>query len=605
MTEAGGWGRASALPPGFRPAQLTSKVLNPGYGFVKSFAAIILALLSALPLAAQDNDKWIRVTSSHFEMYASCDQKKAREAILHFERVRDFFLAASPVKPPSEFPTRIVIFKDANLFYIYAPSHSVAAFYAPGPLRDSIVMGEPSAESYPITIHEYVHLVIRHSGLHLPLWLNEGWAEVYSTLRPVRDGVAVGDLIDQHVKDLEKGQWLSLDELGAIGHSSPEYNEASRQGMFYSESWALAHMLYLSPDYKKNFGAFIGALNKGRSLGDALTAAYGKTEAQVFADLRDYLGRKKLYGTVFETPFEKSGDSPVVTPVTSYDSYMMLADLHAASKHIVEAGRIYSQLETDEPKRPDAFAAAGYLALEIEQKDNARADFRKAFDLGSTDPQLCMQLAALDSAAKQPPAGIMAELERAVKLRPDFTEALFQLGVMKLDARQFDEAYDLLNRVGSVGSDRMAIYHYALAYVNLERGNIDLARSGVEAARKATNTPAQLQAADQLTKLIDARSKGPAAAHPGEQVIRAKGTALGMRCAAAGSEEMSKIGLNIDGKQVLFDMPEPAAIEIVRTQGVSPELKCGAMSPFPIIVEYTPSSVANQQSAGIVRRLEF
>jgi tetratricopeptide (TPR) repeat protein len=585
------------------PANVLSRQLV--YSFIRSFAALTLALLSASSLLAQDGDKWIRVTSSHFEMYATCDQKKATDAILHFERVRDFFMEASPVKPPAEFPTRIVIFRNPDLFYIYAPNRSIAAYYAPGPLRDSIVMGEPSAESYPVTIHEYVHLVIRHSGLRLPVWLNEGWAEVYSTLRPVKDGVAVGDLIDRHVKDLGQGRWMSLTELEAVNHSSPAYNEASRQGLFYAESWALTHMLYLSPDYKKNFGAFIGALNKGRSITDALTAAFGKTEAEVFADLREYLGRKKLYGTVFMTPFEKSGDTPVVTPVTTYDSYLMLADLHSASHHFVEADRLYKQLETDDPKRPDAFAADGYLALGIEQKENARVELRKAYDLGSTDPQLCLQLATLDRAAKQPPAIIMAELERAVKLRPDFTEALFELGVMKVDTREFDQASALLARVGNVGPDRMAIYRYAIAYVDLQRGNIDLARSGADAARKAASTPAQIQAADQLVKLIEARSKGPAEAHPGESVIRAKGTALGLLCAAAGSGEMSKMGITIDGKQIMFDMPDPVAVELARKPGVSPELKCGALQPFPIIVEFTPSSVANQQTAGIIRRLEY
>jgi hypothetical protein len=572
---------------------------------IRPSAAITLALLSVFPLLAQDGDKWIRVTSSHFEMYATCDQKKAREAILHFERVRDFFMEASPVKPPAEFPTRIVIFRNPDLFYIYAPNRSVAAFYAPGPVRDSIVMGEPSAESYPVTIHEYVHLVIRHSGLHLPLWLNEGWAEVYSTLRPVKDGVAVGDLIDGHVKDLEQGRWLSLADLGAVDHSSPAYNETSRLGMFYAESWALTHMLYLSPDYKKNFGAFIGALNKGQRLNDALNAAFGKTEAQVFSDLREYLSRKKLYGTVFMTPFEKSGENPVVTPVTTYDSYLMLADLHTASHHAAEASRLYQQLETDEPNRPDAFASAGYLAVELGQKENARKDLRKAYDLGSADPQLCLQLATLDREAKQPPSVVMPLLERAVKLRPDFTEALFQLGVMKLDTREFDAAFDLLNRIGTVGPDRMAIFRYAIAYVNLERGNIDRARSGAESARQAAKTPAQTQAADQLLKLISARSQGPAAAHPGESVMRVQGTALGLRCVETGSGEMSKMGVTIDGKQVLFDMPDPTAVELVQRPGVSPELKCGALPPFRIVVEYTPSSVANQQTAGIIRRLEF
>ena len=572
---------------------------------IRSCAAILLALLAALPAFAQDKDKWIRVTSSHFEMYATCDQKKARDAILHFERVREFFTEASPVRPPTEFPTRIVIFHDPDLFYIYAPSRSVAAYYAPGPLRDSIVMGEPSAESYPVTIHEYVHLVIRHSGLKIPLWLNEGWAEVYSTLRPVKDGVAVGDLIEAREKTLEEGQWLTLSELESIGHNSVQYNEANRVGMFYAESWALAHMLYLSPDYKKNFGVFIGALNRGRSLDDALQSAFGKTEARVFADLQEYLSRKKLYGTVFLTPFEKSGETPVVAPVSAYESFLMLADLHAASHHIAEASRLYQQLEADEPKRPEAFASAGYLALGIQQREAARMEFRKAYDLGSTDAQLCLQLAALDRDAKQPPGAVVAELERALKLQPDFPEAQFELGIVKVDLRDFDAAFSLLGGVGTVAPERAAIFNSPMAYVDLEKGNVDRARSEGEAARKAAKTPTQEQSADRMLALIEARSKGPAAAHPGEVVMRAQGTAVGLRCAPPGSDEMSKLGIAIDGKQVLFDMPVPAAVEIVRRPGASPEMKCGALQPFPLIVEYTPSSVANQQTAGMIRWLEF
>ena len=272
-------------------------------------------------------------------------------------------------------------------------------------------------------------------------------------------------------------------------------------------------MLYLSPDYKKNFGTFIGALNKGRNLDDALSAAFGKTEAQVFTDLRDYLSRKKLYGTVFMTPFEKSGDTPVVTPVTTYDSYLMLADLQAASHHVADASRLYQQLEADEPKRPDAFASAGYLALSVGQKENARTELKKAYDLGSTDPQLCLQLETLDREANQPSGVLMAELERAVKLRPDFTEAVFQLGVMKVDSREFNEAFDLLNRVGTVGPERTAIFRYAIAYVNLERGNIRPRLGSWYGSRApgGEDSPSRNSGGGpgQPVKLIDARSKGP------------------------------------------------------------------------------------------------
>jgi hypothetical protein len=159
--------------------------------------------------------------------------------------------------------------------------------------------------------------------------------------------------------------------------------------------------------------------------------------------------------------------------------------------------------------------------------------------------------------------------------------------------------------VGMVAPDRTAVFRSALAYCNLQKGNLDLARADAEAARRAAKLPGESQSADRLLQLIDARSKGPAAALPGEKVTRAEGTAVGLRCAAPGSGALSKMGITIDGKQMLFDMPDQAAVEVTRGAGSKAELKCGALPPFHLIVEYAPASVTNQQSAGIVRRLEF
>ena len=561
-------------------------------------------LLFALTAHAAET-RWIRLTTPHFEMYTDCDEKKAIETILHFERVRDFFTQASPVRAPGEFPVRIVAFKDIQLMRTYAPNQNVAAYYAPGPVRDSIVMKEPTADSVPITIHEYVHLILQHSGLHLPLWLNEGWADVYSTLKPVKDGVAVGDLIPRHMATLAKGNWFPLADLNTIDTRSPDYNESSRTGTFYAESWALAHMLYLAPDYKEGFGKFITALNRGRTLEEATQTAWSKTPPQILVALQNYFNRKDLVGTVFLTPFQKSGDTPVVTPVTSYDSDLMLADLHAAALHLAPARRAFQQLETSEPTRWEAFASAGYLAVQTGEKETARKEFSKAFALGTTDHQLCMQLAALDREAKQPPEIIMAELDRAVKLKPDFTEAIFQLALTKIDVRDYDAALLLLGRVGMVAPDRIGAYRSAFAYVRLQTGNLGMARNDAEAARRAAKTAPEIQATDRLLALIDARSKGPAAVLPGEKVVKAEGTALGLRCSAPGTGGASKLGVTVDGKQMLFDLPDVAAVELTRRPNSKSELKCGAMPPIPLVFEYAPASVTNLQSAGIIRRLEF
>jgi tetratricopeptide (TPR) repeat protein len=572
---------------------------------VKACAILAICVAASTCVSAQMNDKWIRLESEHFEMYSAADRDKSADTLEYFERVRAFFMRASPVRPPGDFPVRIVAFKNPDEMRMFAPNLSVAAYYAPGPVRDSIVMKNPSRENYPIAVHEYVHLVMRHSGLHIPLWLNEGLADVYSTLKPVSDGVAVGDLIDRYMPILSSAHWFTLEQLQAVTNRSPEYNESSRTGMFYAESWALVHMLYLSPDYKAGFGRFVTALNQDLKLEAAARLAFNKTLNQMLTDLQGYLARKELYGSVFLSPMQKTAEEPRVETPGHYEVNLMMADLQFVSRHHAAAAQSYSQLKEEDPKRPEAYAGAGYMAMVSGDKAAARREFRKAFELGTTDAQLCMQLATFEREAKAPAAEVMKELERAVTLRPDFREAIFQLALMKLDARDFEEALHLLGRAGLVAPERMTIYRSARAYANLQRGNVPEAQADAEAALRAARTTPESQAAERLLQLIEARAKGPAAAHPGELLVRTEGTAVGLRCTATGSDELSKMGILVDGKRTLFDLPEAAAVEITKARGSKAELHCGALTPFHVIVEYTPASVANQQTAGIIRRLEF
>ena len=98
-------------------------------------------------------------------------------------------------------------------------------------------------------MHEYVHLVARHAGLKFPPWLNEGTAELYSTIRMQGDKVLVGDLIPARIQALKSDEWVPLSVILSAGPDSPYYNEKNKAGSLYNEGWALVHMLQLSPDY--------------------------------------------------------------------------------------------------------------------------------------------------------------------------------------------------------------------------------------------------------------------------------------------------------------------------------------------------------------------
>jgi len=396
---------------------------------------LVCLIAAALPLFAAE--PWLRLTTPDFELYTSAGEKRGRETILHFEQVRAFFLKASPVKRTGDFPVRLIQFGTDKEFEPYKPNQAGIAYYTGTPARDYIVMDDAATSEASVAIHEYFHLVVRHSGLKIPIWLNEGWADVYSTLRPMGKETAIGDLIPGRVSELERSPWLDFKALTSVDRNSPDYNEIGRAGIFYAESWALAHMLYLAPEYEANFGKFVMALHQGHSAAEAFETAWGRSGADVFTDLHTYLDRKKIYGRAFEIQLDRAQGEPLVSSVTEFDGKLMLADLLAGVNKRGEAKKVYDRLDTEQPGRPDVAKSMGYLAMQNNNPGDTLRYFAKAFDGGETDAQMCLRLAELMRGARQPSAKIVPVLQRALKSKPDYTEASIALGVVQVDERDF------------------------------------------------------------------------------------------------------------------------------------------------------------------------
>ncbi len=364
-------------------------------------AFVLLAV--ALPAwGADHSEQWVKLTTPHFELYTTAGEKSGRQAILYFEQVRSFFTQVAPVTGVTEFPVRIIVFKSEKQYKPYAWNEVAFAYFAATRDRDYIVMQDAELEHFPTAIHEYMHLIVHQSRLKLPLWLNEGWADVYSTLKPVGAKTTIGELIPGHVQELLQEKWLSLDALTSVDDKSPVYNEKKRAGIFYAESWALVHMLYLAPDYKSKFPEFVNSLLKGKTVDEAAQAAYGRSSAQVSADLKSYLVRNQLYGAIFPVKLAKSEEEAQVSPVSPFDSDLALADLLAAINKREQAQAAYEKLAQMNPDKPEVFRSLGYLAWQHGDNNAARQYFEKAFAAGDNDPQMCFHLASLERAASQP-----------------------------------------------------------------------------------------------------------------------------------------------------------------------------------------------------------
>ncbi len=504
--------------------------------------------------------------------------------------MRDFFSKAAPVRFPAEFPVRVIVFKDREEFAQQASNSVQVAYYNAGARRDYIVMSDASAESHAIAAHEYMHLIVRRSGLRIPVWLNEGLADVYSTLRPVREGIAVGDLIPGRMQALSAGKWLTFDELSSVDAHSPVYNESARVGVFYGESWALAHMLFLSSPYRENFGRFLMALNSGKTSGEACEIAFGQTPDRVYQDLKKYLDRHSLSGRIFVTAPGSSRTEPREAILTDFDSRLMMADLLLDTGRLDRARAEFLALEQQQPNRTEIAISLGYLAVVAHQGEQARNYFEKALAAGTTDPQVCLALAILEREEKQPDAKVIQPLERAVQLKPDYVEALLQLGLMRIKRREYDAAVAILMSIRNVTPAQAGPVFSALAYAYLETGDLKSAAENAAKAQHFMKDAGQASGLASLKSLIDARSKLSPPPAPGEKLQRGEGILENLDC---GTRPRRLEVMGPSGR-MSFSLPDVAAVELSREGGGAVDLACGILGHKKVVVYYAPDRTIRQ-----------
>lgn len=558
----------------------------------------ILVLAGAPAFAAE---QWLHLTTTDFDLFTTGNEKQAREMARRFEQVREFFLQASPVRSLDDSPLRIFEFGKEDEFARFRPNAQAAAWFTATPAADYICMGDRAQDNFALAIHEYTHRIVRHSGLKIPIWLNEGWADVFSTLRPEGKGVAVGDLVPERVQALTSSPWLDFATLTSVTTESQIYNESSRIGIFYAQSWALTHMLFLAPEYRNNFGKFVTALHNGKTTAEALAIAWNRTPDEVFRDLHSYFDRKRLYGVVFETRISESEEKlrPVALP--DFDARLVLADLLWASGKRDQAAAEYAKLRAEAPNRADLNLSMGNSAAWSGDSAKAREYYTKSFEAGETDFRMCLSLARLDEEAKVPPAKIIPVLERSIAANPDSTEAKVELGLMRLEARDFPAAIATLTAIPKINSRTAPRVYCALAYSHVETGELDKAREDMATCVKYSKTAPDTDRAQRIQKLIDGRSDPAAAVRPGETLRRAIGTARNMQCGPEGNRLLVVIG----EKLVAFDLPAPAAVEMPAKPAQPFTMKCGPLSPVRIGVEFAPPRSVMETSAGVVRRLDY
>jgi hypothetical protein len=240
--------------------------------------------------------------------------------------------------------------------------------------------GRPGA--LRVIFHEYAHLVVSNVAMNLPAWLNEGLAEHYSTYEVSRGGreALIGRPIESHLRLLGEKTLLPLDQLLAVTHASPLYNEGERRSVFYAQAWALTHMLLLGePSRIDQLKAFIRHRHEGMAEREAWRQAFG--DARMDRELERYVRQHAFRAASYKFTERLTTFEGKATAVPAADVQAFLAGLHIRQERHEQAARLVAPVLASDPSHP----LANVVRAMVDTQAGDRAAAAKRLSGISTD----------------------------------------------------------------------------------------------------------------------------------------------------------------------------------------------------------------------------
>ncbi|MCP5530285.1 MAG: hypothetical protein H7A44_07570 [Opitutaceae bacterium] len=359
--------------------------------------------LSWSETAAAPRRSWNYAQSENFEMMTSASVGDSRELLADFEEFHALLQAAFGQPRIAKKRTTLVVFEYQEDFEPYKPlteegqRRNVAAYFLGHPEESLIAMvaGPASAREVRETVyHEYVHHFFDLMGYKLPLWLNEGLADLFSTMQIKRNRLELG-----HAKIGYMNAMLStwdLDWLFSVGKGSDSYHGGIAQQQFYAQSWALVHFWFCSPEMFPSYLKFLDLIeNSGKDSAECMEEAFGMNTEQMKDALDAYLkkGRYQLRQLpLAEKPERKRY---AFRRATDFEQELTLLNLEARALGLVESEIKLIELAERYPAEPRPYEILAALAGRKGKAQERLDYYAKAVALGSRNSQVHVLRAGL------------------------------------------------------------------------------------------------------------------------------------------------------------------------------------------------------------------
>ncbi len=559
---------------------------------------------------------WVVVQASHFEVYSQ-SEAAARDALGKLEWLRGVAERELGWSSAAANRLRVIGFRSGDEYAAYRPRPVSDGFYAGSQSRDYIALPGLGAALAGALAHEYAHALIHRIGLTPPVWLNEGFAEVFSAAAAGPSGDDRGD-VAARLQLLRRRPWLPLSEIVSLTADSPLLDNRDSAEMFYAQSWALTEMLVRAPAYAPRFSSLLAEVGAGTAGGRTLETVYGKPLEAIASDARSWIGERPR--SPLPATAAPAVQAPVeARPLTAFAMQLVLADMLVTSQQLDRAETLLGQLAREAPEQPDAYAGLGVVAMARGNPAAARRWWKRALDLGLADGDICYRYATLLDGASASDDELRAALERTLALQPDLDDARWRLALLEENEGHDAASLAQLHAMKTIAPNRTQAYWCVVAGAELGLGRNDEARQAAAKALALATTEEQLERATRIQymaqthldvqlrsdsngrpEMMATRVPNDAAdwnpfIEPGDQIHRVSGTLQQVDCAANGIQ----ITVRSTSGLLRLTIPDPSRVRILRGPT---EFTCGEQTPATVTVDY---AVRKSGAGGVVRGIEF
>ena len=481
-------------------------------------------------------------------------------------------------------------------------------------------------------------------------------AEYYSTFSITDDQkIGLGIALGEHVHLLRQSKMLPLRTLFEVDHKSPHYNEARKMSILYAQSWALIHYLIIGKEGNvEKLGKFLDLIASNVPTEKAFTQAFQMTYEALEKELRNYvkLDRYNYVKGHFERKLELDTTAEA-KPLTEAEAQAYLGDLLLHSNRKDAEQYLERSLKLD-PNLGMAHASMGMLRFREGKTDEARASLERAVAASSQNYLAHYYYAFTlsrqrpeDTAAKYTPeqtAKIREHLQRAIALRPDYTEPYSLLAFVSLvSGNGIDEAIASMKRVIASTPGRND-FVFMLAQLYMRKQDYKTARPLLEQVAKSNGDEEVRQPAAQILAQLDGYEKQLAAFKEAEKSAELSGSSDGprnvvaeqtnppvptdpsaylreaLRTPAAGETQLQAklVKIECDAKGIVYVLQtEQGLLRLTSTSfdtiefttyspDVKGEISCGPRKPENVVIIcYVPSADKRTKTDGVLKSLEF